>query len=65
VRGAINFVARSPAVQVLGISLVTNNVVRDIDSAMEACHEEVLETGRMRSKTMQEWVVRIVANLPL
>ena len=55
---------RCPA-QVLGISLVTNNVVRDIDSVAEACHEEVLETGRMRSKTMQEWVVRIVANLPL
>lgn len=58
-------IAKHCGLKVLGISLVTNNVVRDIDSAVEACHEEVLETGRMRSKTMQEWVVRIVGSLPL
>ena len=49
--------------QVLGISLVTNNVVMDVDHDSAASHEEVLETGRLRSQTMQEWVVRILSRI--
>ncbi len=48
----------------LGISLVTNNVVMDVDDEAEANHAEVLETGRMRSQTMQQWVIRILERFP-
>ncbi len=48
----------------LGISLVTNNVVMDVDADEEANHLEVLETGRMRGQTMQQWVIRILERFP-
>lgn len=38
-------VAQHCGIKCLGISLVTNNVVMDVDSADAPNHEEVLETG--------------------
>ena len=49
--------------KVLAMSLVTNECVMDFDDDRQANHEEVLETGRMRSKDMQRLVRSMLAKM--
>ena len=56
-------VARHCGMRCFGMSLVTNKCVMDYDVDQKANHEEVLETGQMRSKDMQTMVARIVGEM--
>ncbi|XP_066541111.1 purine nucleoside phosphorylase 6 [Hoplias malabaricus] len=54
-------VARHCGLRVLGLSLITNQVVSDYDSEDHANHDEVLEIGRMRTDVLKELVSHVVA----
>jgi purine-nucleoside phosphorylase len=56
-------VARHCGMEVLAMSLITNCVVMEFDSDQKANHEEVLETGKTRSKDMQKLITKIVDKL--
>ena len=58
-------VARHCGMRVFGMSLVTNVVVQEYDSEAKANHEEVLETGAMRSKDLQKMIGAIVGEITL
>lgn len=52
--------------KVLGISLVTNNVVQDIESTEQANHEEVLETGKVFVRVrmcVYRWFVYVLTQI--
>lgn len=56
-------VATHCGMQVLGISLITNKVITDLDSTETANHEEVIATGAMRAKDVQLLVTKVVSSL--
>ncbi|KAH9503468.1 hypothetical protein Btru_068009 [Bulinus truncatus] len=56
-------VAKHCGMRVFGMSLITNMVIDQYDSEATANHEEVLETGEMRSKDLQKLVAAIVKKL--
>ncbi|XP_067276659.1 purine nucleoside phosphorylase 6 [Pseudorasbora parva] len=56
-------IARHCGMRVLGLSLITNNVVTDYDSKERANHEEVLETTRMRTEVLQKIVSNLVTDM--
>eukprot|EP00041_Stephanoeca_diplocostata_P031201 m.965832 g.965832 ORF g.965832 m.965832 type:complete len:50 (+) comp23911_c0_seq9:341-490(+) len=47
----------------MGISLVTNNCVMDLDSENEACHDEVVEAAKARAPDTQRLVGLIVERI--
>lgn len=56
-------VARHCGMEVLAMSLITNCCVMEFDSDQTANHEEVLETGKARSKDMQKLISKIVEKI--
>ena len=58
-------VARHCNMRVLGLSLITNECIVEYDSTHFANHEEVLQTGEMRSKDLQSFVSKMVEHLKL
>eukprot|EP00105_Crassostrea_gigas_P018784 XP_011436993.1 PREDICTED: purine nucleoside phosphorylase [Crassostrea gigas] len=56
-------VARHCGMEVLAMSLITNCCVMEFDSDLTANHEEVLETGKARSKDMQKLISKIVEKI--
>ncbi|GFS06597.1 purine nucleoside phosphorylase [Elysia marginata] len=56
-------VAKHCGMRVFGMSLITNVVIMEFDSEATANHEEVLETGRQRSKYMQKLIATIIEKL--
>ncbi|XP_048762078.1 purine nucleoside phosphorylase-like isoform X2 [Ostrea edulis] len=56
-------VARHCGMEVLAMSLITNCCVMEFDSDQKANHEEVLETGKARSKDIQKLITKIVDKL--
>jgi purine-nucleoside phosphorylase len=56
-------VVRQCGIRCFGLSLVTNKCVIDENTDEVANHEEVLETGRMRSKDTQNLVCSMVGAL--
>ncbi|KAK6982695.1 purine nucleoside phosphorylase isoform X2, partial [Biomphalaria glabrata] len=46
-------VAKHCGMRVFGLSLITNIVIDEYDAESTANHEEVLQTGEMRSKDLQ------------
>lgn len=56
-------VARHCGLRVLGLSLITNQVVFDYSSKEQANHEEVLETTRMRTQDVQHLVSQLVEKM--
>lgn len=56
-------VARHCGLRVLGLSLVTNKVVTDYDSAEKANHEEVLRTTQRRTQDLERLVSQLIANI--
>lgn len=55
--------ARHCDMRVFAMSLVTNMSVMDHDSKEMANSDEVLETGRLRSKDMQMLISRLVESV--
>ena len=58
-------IARHCGMKVFGMSLITNMVVQEFDQDGLANHEEVLETGKMRSKDCQALVAELVQRMEL
>ncbi|XP_041377031.1 purine nucleoside phosphorylase-like [Gigantopelta aegis] len=58
-------VARHCNMKVLGLSLITNECIMEYDATNFANHEEVLQTGEMRSKDLQAFVSKMVEHLSL
>lgn len=58
-------VARQLGMRCFGMSLVTNACIMDEDAEETANHEEVLETGRMRSKDMQTLICNMIGSISL
>lgn len=58
-------VARHCGMKCIGMSLITNKCITQYDADEKANHEEVLDTGRMRSKDLQMMVARIVGDLDI
>ncbi|XP_039663420.1 purine nucleoside phosphorylase 6 [Perca fluviatilis] len=56
-------VARHCGLRVLGLSLITNNVVTDYDSVEKANHEEVLRTAQHRTQDLQRLVSHLIAKI--
>ena len=56
-------VARHAGMRVFGMSLITNMVITEYDSEVTANHEEVLETGRKRSKDLQALVATMIEKM--
>ncbi|KAM8892250.1 purine nucleoside phosphorylase 6 isoform 2-T2 [Spinachia spinachia] len=56
-------VARHCGLRVLGLSLVTNKVVTDYDSAEKANHEEVLKTTQRRTQDLERFVSQLIAKI--
>ncbi|KAM3866171.1 purine nucleoside phosphorylase-like [Diretmus argenteus] len=56
-------VARHSGMRCFAMSLISNRSVMDYDSQQKANHEEVLETGRLRAKQMEQLVSTVVARL--
>ena len=57
-------VARHSQIRVLGFSLITNISVLDYgDDVLHANHQEVLETGKVRSEDMKILVSNIVGKI--
>lgn len=56
-------VARHAGMRCFAMSLITNRSVMDYDSQEKANHEEVLETGRQRSKHMEKLVTTMLDQL--
>ncbi|XP_078112296.1 purine nucleoside phosphorylase 6 [Sander vitreus] len=56
-------VARHCGLRVLGLSLITNNVVSDYDSVEKANHEEVLKTAQHRTQDLQRLVSHLIAKI--
>ena len=54
-------------IHTVGVSLVTNMVImeNDNDLADAPTHEEVMETGRNRSKDLQQLVARVVEKMQI
>ena len=54
-------------IHTVGVSLVTNMVImeNDNDLADAPTHEEVMETGRKRSKDLQQLVARVVKKMQI
>lgn len=55
--------ARHAGMRCFAMSLISNRSVMDYDSQEKANHDEVLETGRQRSKQMEVLVSTMVARL--
>jgi purine-nucleoside phosphorylase len=58
-------VARHAGMKVFGMSLITNMVTSEYDSAMLTNHEEVMETGKVRSKDLQALVKALVERMQM
>ncbi|XP_060082302.1 purine nucleoside phosphorylase-like isoform X1 [Ylistrum balloti] len=58
-------VAAHCGMEVFGMSLVTNKAVMQYDSEQIANHEEVLETGALRSKDLQKLVAAMLETLQI
>ncbi|XP_055891300.1 purine nucleoside phosphorylase-like [Biomphalaria glabrata] len=58
-------VAKHCGMRVFGLSLITNIVIDEYDAESTANHEEVLQTGEMRSKDLQKLVAAIIQKLDL
>lgn len=56
-------VARHAGMRCFALSLISNRAVMDYDSKEKANHEEVLETGRLRAKQLENLVSNLVARL--
>ncbi len=56
-------VARHAGMRCFALSLISNRAVMDYDSQEKANHEEVLETGRLRSGQLEKLVSTMVAQL--
>ena len=56
-------VARHCGMRCFGMSLVTNKCVMEYGVDKKATHDEVLETGQMRSKDMQSIIARLVGDM--
>lgn len=56
-------VARHAGMRCFAMSLISNCAVMDYDSKERANHEEVLETGRLRAKQLENLVSNLVARL--
>lgn len=56
-------VARHAGMRCFALSLISNRAVMDYDSQEKANHEEVLETGRVRSHQLEKLVSIMVARL--
>ena len=51
-------------VMVLGLSLITNEVILDYDTDKEPpCHQEVMETAEKRGKDLQRLVKELVGKI--
>ena len=57
-------VAAHCGMKVFGMSLVTNQCVVDYDDERAANHEEVLQTGKERSKDIQNFIIKLIGMLP-
>ena len=57
-------VARHCGLKVLGLSLITNEIILDYESEASANHEEVLETSKARSQDLQVFVSKMVERMP-
>ncbi|XP_023280187.1 purine nucleoside phosphorylase-like isoform X1 [Seriola lalandi dorsalis] len=56
-------VARHAGMRCFALSLISNRAVMDYDSQEKANHEEVLETGRVRSQQLEKLVSIMVSRL--
>lgn len=56
-------VARHAGMRCFALSLISNRAVMDYDGKKKANHEEVLETGRLRAKQLENLVSNLVARL--
>ncbi|XP_068168773.1 purine nucleoside phosphorylase 6 isoform X2 [Antennarius striatus] len=56
-------VARHCGIRVLGLSLVTNMVVKDYDSEHKVNHEEVLRTTELRTQDLQKLVSSLTSRI--
>ena len=57
--------AQHCGMRVLGVSLITNKCIVDYESTEKANHEEVLETGRIRGKDLQNLIVTMLREMPM
>lgn len=55
--------AKHCGMKVLAFSLVTNMVVTDYDDQKEVNHEEVITTGELRERLLQEFVTKVVSQI--
>ena len=58
-------VARQVGMDVIGMSLITNKCIIEYDSVAVANHEEVLETGKMRSLDMEKFIMRLIEEMEI
>ncbi|XP_030629685.1 purine nucleoside phosphorylase 5b isoform X1 [Chanos chanos] len=56
-------VARHCGMRVFALSLITNKAVMDYDSQEKANHEEVLQTGKERSKQLEKLVCTLITRM--
>lgn len=57
-------IAKHANMKVFGLSLITNKVVMDEDSDVQASHEEVLATSAKRAEIITCLIARLVNNMP-
>lgn len=55
--------ARHCDLTVFAFSLITNKCVVDYDSHLEACHEEVIDTGKKRESQLKVFVTEMVKHI--
>ena len=58
-------IAQHCGMRVLGVSLITNKCIVDYESTEKANHEDVLETGRIRGKDLQNLIVTMLREMPI
>lgn len=56
-------VARHCGLRVLGLSLITNMVVRDYDSSERVNHDDVLRTTQRRTQDLQKLVSQLITKI--
>lgn len=57
--------ARHCNLTVFAFSLITNLCVYDYDCHDEACHEEVMEVGKLRQPILQDFVCQMVQRIKM
>ncbi|XP_043946246.1 purine nucleoside phosphorylase-like [Protopterus annectens] len=56
-------VAKHCGLKVLGLSLITNEVLKEYDTEKAVNHNDVLRIGRMRAQTLQTFINELVAQI--